>query len=59
MYLCLWLKSFLEGRTQQVRIREEQLFTALCPAAVPQGSVISPILLTFLSKMLKTNLKLT
>ena len=43
IYLWLWLKSFLEGRTQQVRIGEERSFTALCPAGVPKGSVFSPI----------------
>ena len=32
-YLWLWLKSFLEGRTQQVRLGEKRSFTAFwCPS---------------------------
>ena len=43
-HLRIWIKSFLEGRTQQVRLGDVRSFTALCPAGVPQGSVISPTL---------------
>ena len=43
-HLWIWIKSFLEGRTQQVRLGDVRSFTALCPAGVPQGSVISPTL---------------
>ena len=43
-YLWLGLKSFLESRTLQVNLLgEERSFTALCPAGVPQGFVISGI----------------
>ena len=40
----LWIKSFLEGRSQQVRLDNIKSRSESCPAGVPQGSVISPIL---------------
>ena len=40
----LWVKSFLEGRSQQVRLDNIESRSESCPAGVPQGSVISPIL---------------
>ena len=40
----LWIKSFLEGRSQQVRLDNIKPRSESCPAGVPQGSVISPIL---------------
>ena len=37
-------QSFLEGRSQQVRLDNIKSRSESCPAGVPQGSVISPIL---------------
>ena len=41
---CLWIKSFLSGRVQQVIINGSLSSIASCPAGVPQGSVIAPTL---------------
>jgi retron-type reverse transcriptase len=38
---CLWMRSFLEGRIQQVNLVGTLSSTKSCPAGVPQGSVIS------------------
>ena len=40
----LWIKSFLSGRVQEVNVNGTLSSIATCPAGVPQGSVISPIL---------------
>ncbi len=40
----LWIKNFLSGRVQQVNLNGTLSSIATCPAGVPQGSVISPIL---------------
>ena len=40
----LWLQSFLDGRTQQVKLNSFISSVSSCPAGVPQGSVISPTL---------------
>ena len=40
----LWVKSFLSGRTQQVKINQTLSSIESCPAGVPQGSVLSPTL---------------
>ena len=40
----LWTQSFLSGRSQQVKLRKVLSSSASCPAGVPQGSVISPML---------------
>jgi hypothetical protein len=40
----LWIRSFLEGRTQQVNLQSVLSFTASCPAGVRQGFAISPTL---------------
>ena len=40
----LWVKSFLSGRTQQVKLNQALSSIADCPAGVPQGSVLSPTL---------------
>ena len=40
----LWIRSFLEGTSQQVKLRGTLSSVMSCPAGVPQGSVISPIL---------------
>ena len=37
----LWIRSFLEGRSQQVNLVGTLSSTKSCPAGVPQGSVIS------------------
>ena len=37
----LWIKRFLEGRSQQVRLDGIKSRPESCPAGVPQGSVIS------------------
>lgn len=39
-----WIQSFLSGRTQQVKLFNHLSTSAMCPAGVPQGSVISPML---------------
>ena len=39
-----WIKSFLSQRTQQVKIQNILSTYSSCPAGVPQGSVISPVL---------------
>ena len=44
--LWLWTKSFLQARTQQVKLPGVLSSTQICPAGVPQGSVISPLLLS-------------
>ena len=40
----LWTRSFLENRSQQVKLAGTLSSTQPCPAGVPQGSVISPTL---------------
>ncbi len=40
----LWIKNFLSGRVQQVNLNGTLSSIATCPAGIPQGSVISPIL---------------
>ena len=40
----LWIRSFLEGTSQQVKLRGTLSSVMPCPAGVPQGSVMSPIL---------------
>ena len=40
----LWIQSFLEGRSQQVKLRGTLSSVIPCPAGVAQGSVISPTL---------------
>ncbi|CAB4012084.1 RNA-directed DNA polymerase from mobile element jockey [Paramuricea clavata] len=40
----LWTRSFLEGRSQQVKLRGALLSIRPCLTGVPQGSVISPTL---------------
>ena len=40
----LWVKSFLSGRTQQVKLNQSLSSIAFCPAGVPQGLVLSPTL---------------
>ena len=42
--LWQWIQSFLQGRTQQVKLPGLLSTTQTCPAGVPQGSVISPLL---------------
>ena len=34
----LWMQSFLEGRSQQVKIEDTLSFKISCPSGVPQGS---------------------
>ena len=43
-YFWLWTESFLEGRSQQVKLGCTLACVSPCPIGVPQGSVISPIL---------------
>ena len=40
----LWVKSFLSGRTQQVKLNQALSSIADCPAGVPQELVLSPTL---------------
>ena len=40
----MWTKSFLEERSQQVKLGDTKSRTVICRAGVPQGSVISPTL---------------
>ncbi|CAB4032852.1 Hypothetical predicted protein, partial [Paramuricea clavata] len=40
----LWTRSFLEGRSQQVKLQGTLSSIRPCPSGVPQGSVISPTL---------------
>ena len=42
--MWLWTKSFLQARTQQVKLPGVLSSTQICPAGVPQRSVISPLL---------------
>jgi hypothetical protein len=43
--LCLnWIKAFLSGRTQKVKIKQATSFPSVCTSGVPQGSVLSSIL---------------
>ena len=42
--LWLWIQSFLTDRTQQVKLPGALPTKSSCPAGVPQGSVISPLL---------------
>ena len=39
-----WLKSYLTGRYQCVRVRQASSSHTLCHTGVPQGSVLGPIL---------------
>ena len=40
----MWTKSFLEERSQKVKLGDTKSRTVICRAGVPQGSVISPTL---------------
>ena len=40
----LWTRSFLKDRTQQVNLLGTQSSIKCCPACVPQGCVMSPML---------------
>ena len=40
----LWVRSFLDGRSQQVNVGGLLSSIKPCPAGVPQGFVISPAL---------------
>ena len=40
----LWIRSFLEDRNQQVKLAGTLSSIKPCPAGVPQGSVMSPLL---------------
>ena len=40
----LWVKSFLEHRSQQVKVGDTLSSIMPCPLGVPQGSVLSPTL---------------
>ncbi|CAB4001587.1 Hypothetical predicted protein [Paramuricea clavata] len=40
----LWTRSFLEGRSQQLKLQGALLSIRPCPSGVSQGSVISPTL---------------
>jgi hypothetical protein len=40
----LWIRRFLEGRSQQVKLGGALSSIRLCPSRVPQGSVVSPTL---------------
>ena len=42
--LWLWIQSFLDGRSQQIKLNSFLSSVSSCPAGVPQGSVISPTL---------------
>ena len=42
--LWLWIQSFLTDGTQQVKLPGALSTKSACPAGVPQGSVISPLL---------------
>ena len=42
--LWLWIQSFLSSRTQQVKLPSTVSTIRPCPAGVPQGCVISPLL---------------
>ncbi|CAB3995234.1 Hypothetical predicted protein, partial [Paramuricea clavata] len=42
--LGLWIQSFLDGRSQQVKLNYFLSSVSSCPAGVPQGSVILPAL---------------
>lgn len=54
-HLIQWIRSFVTGRTGQVRLDGETGNTFNIPAGLPQGSSISPILfLLFLSPALHT-----
>ena len=43
--LCLnWIKTFLSGRTQRIKIKSTTCLPTVCISGVPQGSVLSSIL---------------
>ena len=40
----LWLKTYLEGRTQYVRVGSDRSSAVSCEHGIPQGSVLGPML---------------
>ena len=42
----LWLKSYLNNRSQFIRVGNKQSASKICEFGVPQGSVLGPLLFT-------------
>jgi len=50
-----WLQSYLSGRTQSVRISTHTSPPTSSPVAVPQGSVLGPLLFSVYTSPISTN----